>query len=228
MSNDAGFDFAEYYLKFVAIRFYYGSGSPFSWKVWLALEHKQLPYDFNVLSLQQGEQKTPEYLAINPRGKVPALSDEGFALWDSAAIVEYLEERYPERPLLSQDLQERAIARRLVVEANQHLYPAVRRLLEQTLFRLDGGDAAVIATALTDLQRELTYFEDALCGDYCAGRLSLADFTLYPVLALIKRLHEKQPQHEAGALLGPKLTAFMQRIEQLPYFTKTFPPHWKV
>ena len=51
----------------MTIRFYYGSGSPFSWKVWLALEHKQLSYNFNVLSLQQGEQKTPEYLAINSR-----------------------------------------------------------------------------------------------------------------------------------------------------------------
>ena len=213
----------------MTIRFYYGSGSPFSWKVWLALEHKQLSYDFNVLRLQQAEQKTPEYLAINPRGKVPALIDDGFAIWDSAAIVEYLEERYPKHPLLPRDLQERAIARRIVAEANQHLYPAVRRLLEQTLFRSDGaGDAAVISTALTDLQRELTYFEDALCGDYCAGNLSLADFTLYPMLALVRRLHDKQPQHAVGALLGPKLTAFMQRIGQLPYFTKTFPPHWQV
>ncbi len=213
----------------MTIRFYYGSGSPFSWKVWLALEHKQLPYDFNVLSLQQGDQKTLEYLAINPRGKVPTLIDDGFTLWDSAAIVEYLEERYPEQPLLPHDLQERAIARRVVAEANQHLYPVARRLLEQTLFRLDGaGDATVISTALADLQRELTYFEDAFCGDYCAGNLSLADFTLYPMLALVRRLHSKQPQHAVGARPGPKLTAFMQRIEQLPYFAKTFPPHWKV
>ena len=77
----------------MAITFYYGSGSPFSWKVWQALEHKQLPYALNVLRLQQAEQKTPEYLTINPRGKVPTLIDDGFAVWDSAAIIEYLEER---------------------------------------------------------------------------------------------------------------------------------------
>lgn len=212
----------------MAISFYYGSGSPFSWKVWLALEHKQLPYALNVLSLQQGEQKKPEYLAINPRGKVPALIDDGCAIWDSTAIVEYLEERYPERQLLPCDLQQRASARRIVAEANQHLYPVVRRLLEQTLFRQDGGgDAIEIALALEDLQRELSYFEVVLQGDYFADQLSLADFTLYPMLALIKRLHDKQPQHAAGALLGPKLAAFMQRIEQLSYFAQTFPPHWK-
>jgi len=212
----------------MAITFYYGSGSPFSWKVWLALEHKQLPYVFNVLSLQQGEQKKPEYLAINPRGKVPALIDDGFVIWDSAAIVEYLEERYPERPLLSRDLQQRASARRIVAEANQHLYPAVRHLLEQTLFRPEGGgDEIGIALALEDLQRELSYFEAVLQGDYFADQLSLADFTLYPMLALIKRLHDKQPQHAAGALLGPRLASFMQHIEQLPYFAQTFPPHWE-
>lgn len=212
----------------MAIIFYYGSGSPFSWKVWLALEHKQLAYELKVLSLQQGEQKKPEYLAINPRGKVPALIDDGCTVWDSTAIVEYLEERYPEHQLLPRDLQQRASARRIVAEANQHLYPVVRRLLEQTLFRQDGGgDEIEIALALEDLQRELSYFEVVLQGDYFADQLSLADFTLYPMLALIKRLHDKQRQHAAGALLGPKLAAFMQRIEQLPYFAKTVPPHWK-
>ena len=211
----------------MAITFYYGSGSPFSWKVWLALEHKQLPYALNVLRLQQAEQKTPEYLTINPRGKVPALVDDGFIIWDSTAIVEYLEERYPAHPMLSRNLHERASARRVVAEANQHLYPVLRRLLEQTLFRSDGGgEVAEIALALRDVQRELNFFEEALHGDYFSGPLSLADFSLYPMLALIKRVHNKQPQHATGALLGSKLVTFMQRIEQLPYFTKTFPPHW--
>ena len=139
-----------------------------------------------------------------------------------------MEERYPERPILPHDLGERAIARRIVAEANQYLYPPLRRLLEQTLFRPDGGgDMAEIALALKDLQRELAYFEEVLDGAYFAGSLSLADFTLYPMLALIKRLHDKQPRHAAGALLGPKLVAFMSSIEHLPYFAKTFPPHWK-
>ncbi len=212
----------------MAITFYYGSGSPFSWKVWLALEHKQLPYKFKLMSLQNGDLKTPEYLAINPRGKVPALIDDGFILWESAAIVEYLEERYPDRPVFPRNPRDRAIARRVVVEANHYLYPVERRLFEQTLFRPDGrGDPTEIALALTDLRRELVYFEDTLRGDYFAGGLSAADFTLYPMLALVKRLHDKQPQHGVGSLMGPKLVAFMQNIEQMPYFVMTTPPHWK-
>lgn len=212
----------------MAITFYYGSGSPFSWKVWLALEHKQLPYEFKRMSLQSGGLKKPEYLAINPRGKVPALMDDGVALWESTAIVEYLEERYPDRPIFPRNPRDRAIARRVTAEANHYLYPVERRLFEQTLFRSEGGgDPAEIALALTDLRSELTHFEGALHDDYFAGVLSVADFTLYPMLALVKRLHDKQPQHGAGSLIGPRLEAFMQRIEQLPYFVKTIPPHWQ-
>ena len=212
----------------MAITFYYGSGSPFSWNVWLALEHKQLRYELKLMSLQGGDLKTPAYLAINPRGKVPALVDDDVVLWESAAIVEYLEERYPEHPVLPRNPRDRAMARRLAAEADHYLYPVVRRLMEQTLFRPDGsGDSTHIALVLADLRRELDYFEGALCGDYCAGSLSIADFTLYPLLALVRRLHAKQPQHGAGTRIGARLAAFMQRIEQLPYFVKTTPPHWK-
>jgi glutathione S-transferase len=84
----------------MALRFYCGSGSPPAWKVWLALEHKQIPYELVLLSFQDGDLKKADFLAKNPRGKVPLLEDGAFLLWESAAILEYLEERFPERPLL--------------------------------------------------------------------------------------------------------------------------------
>ena len=212
----------------MAITFYYGSGSPFAWKVWLVLEHKQLAYELKVMSFQAGDLKKPEYLAINPRGKVPVLIDDGYTIWESSVIIEYLEECYPEHSVLPHEPKDRALARRLAAEVDQYLYPVLRRLFEQTLFHTDrSGDPALIAVALTDLRRELAYFESALHGDYFAGSLSVADFTLYPLLALIQRLHHKQPQHGVESLIGPKLIAFIQRFEQLPYFAKTSPPHWK-
>jgi len=210
------------------MKFYYGSGSPFSWYVWLVLEHKQLPYEFNLLSLQSGELKKPEYLAIHPHGKVPALIDGDLILWESSTIVEYLEERYPERPVLPGNIKERAIARRFSAEAYSYLYPVLRRLMELTLLSPDGdGDPADIVVVLRDLGRELAYFEDALSGDYFVGHLSMADFTLYPLFALFRRFHERRPQLGAGTHMWPKINEFMQRIEQLPYFTKTIPLHWK-
>lgn len=212
----------------MTITFYYGSGSPFAWRVWLALEHKQLPYELKLMSLQNGELKKAEFLAINPRGKVPVLVDDGLIIRESAVIVEYLEERYPDRPIFPTNPQDRATVRILIAEINNCLYPLARRLLEQTLFRSDNsGDPVVIAEAITALRHELRYFEDALLGDYFVDDLSAADFSFYPMLALVKRLHAKQPQYGAGSLIGTKFAAFMQRIEQLPYFELTIPPHWK-
>jgi len=212
----------------MSIKFYYGSGSPFSWNVWLVLEHKQLPYEFKLLSLQNGELKQPDYLAINPHGKVPALSDDDFTLWEASAIVEYLEERYPEHPVFPSNLKDRAISRRLSAEANSYLYPVLRKLMELTLFRADGdGEPADIAVALTNLGHQLNYFENALNDDYFVGTMSVADFTIYPLLALVRRLHERRPQLGADNLIGSNLAGFMDRIEQLPYFIKTTPPHWK-
>ncbi|TAN69200.1 MAG: glutathione S-transferase family protein [Methylobacter sp.] len=212
----------------MSIQFYYGSGSPFSWNVWLVLEHKRLPYQFKLLSLQNGELKQAGYLAINPHGKVPALVDDDFAIWEALAIVEYLEERYPEYPVFPSTPKDRAIARRLSAEAYSYLYPALRKLMELTLLRQDGdGEPAAITAALTGLGRELDYFEEALHGDYFVGNISVADFTIYPLLALVKRLHERWPQRVAGALLGHKLSGFIERMERLPYFPNTTPPHWQ-
>src|SRR5215470_14206404 len=131
----------------MTLTFYCGSGSPYAWKVWLALEHKQIPYDFKLLSFDRGDLRTPEFRAINPRGQVPAIVDNGFALWESTAIVEYLEERYPQQPLLPRDAAERATVRRLMLEADNHLYAAQSDLTNATLYRAAGAaeDSAVIA-----------------------------------------------------------------------------------
>lgn len=61
----------------MALTLYGGSGSPFSWYAWLALAHKSVPYEIKILSFRNGELKTPAYLAIHPRGKVPALVHDG-------------------------------------------------------------------------------------------------------------------------------------------------------
>ncbi len=212
----------------MTIKFYYGSGSPFSWNVWLTLEHKRIPYELKLMSLQSGDLKKPGYLAINPRGKVPALVDDGFVLWESSVIIEYLEEYYRDYPLFPSDLREKTIARRIAAETHLYLYPVLRGLLEQTLFRPGGGgDPVDIEQSLNNLSHELVYFEELLQGEYFVGTLSVADLALYPLLALLKRLHKKQPQYRTETLIGPKLSTFMQAIENLPCFAKTTPPHWK-
>ena len=118
------------------ITFYYASGSPFAWRAWLALEYKSLPYDLKSMSFFDGDLKTPEYLRINPRGKVPSIVDDGFSLYESAAILEYLDEQYPDNgsPLFPGSSRNRAHIRRLVNEADFYLDQANRKILLQILF----------------------------------------------------------------------------------------------
>ena len=78
----------------MAIVFYCGSGSPYAWRVWLALEHKGLPYELHMLSFDRGDLQQPGFVAMNPRGKVPVIQDGDYGLYESAAIVEYLEDAY--------------------------------------------------------------------------------------------------------------------------------------
>jgi glutathione S-transferase len=211
----------------MALTFYYGSGSPFAWKVWLALEHKAIPYDLKVLSFDKGETRTPAFLAINPRGKVPAIVDEGYALWESTVILEYLDETYRERPLLPQDRQGRATVRRIAAEAESYLGPLVSDLFRATLFRKGPEDAETLADIHKRLEEELPRFEAMLQGEHFANDLSLADFTVYPHLRLIPRVDERQPGQDWSQHIGPRLAAWMKRIEALPYYEQTVPPHWK-
>jgi glutathione S-transferase len=215
----------------MTIDFYYGSGSPYAWRVWLALEHKSLPYALKLMSFDAGDLQKPEFLAINPRHKVPAIVDQGFALYESAAIVEYLDARYPSsgQSLFPLDLQQRAIARRLICETDQYVLHAMEGLVEQVLFKpVAEFDAAGIASARAAFAEEMQRFESyAPAAGFLAGQAGAVDFTLYPMLALGLRMERKKPDLDIRGTIPPRLSAWMQRVEALPYFERTLPPHWK-
>nr|WP_298686879.1 glutathione S-transferase family protein [uncultured Dongia sp.] len=213
----------------MSLTFYFGSGSPFAWKVWLALEHKGVPFEAKRLSFDNDDTKTPEFLAINPRGRVPALVDDGFALWESAAIIEYLEERYPEKPLLPKETKARATVRRMVNEADNYLQAASSELMEQAVYLTPAERTAEkTADAKKQMMDELIRLEKCLKGDFMAGELGLADYAAYPYVRLAQRAEERSPGlGTARADMPQKISAWMGRVEALPYFARTIPPHWK-
>ena len=215
----------------MALTLYYGSGSPYAWRVQLALEHKALPYDLKVLSFSAGDTKKPEFLALNPRHQVPVLTDGDFSLYESNAIVEYIDEAYHARgaPLFPGDAKTRALIRRLILEVDAYYGPTSEKLLEQAFWKKpEERDAKAIADAREGVVGELGNFAKAMRGEYLAGTLSAADFALYPMVALLKRAQMKLPDLDADGMLPPPIKAWKARIEALPYFDKTIPPHWKV
>ena len=220
----------------MAITFYYGAGSPFAWRVWLALEHKALAYDLRVLSFSEGDLKKPEFAALNPRRKVPVLIDAqapgqvSFVLYESAAILEYLDDAYPGSgmPLFPGDMRGRALIRRMVCEADNYVAPAVNRLLSRVLFTPEAKwNEDKIAAARRDCVEELSTWTPQIRGDYLAGPLSAADLTFYPMVALALRCENRKPDLDMRAALPQLIRSWMQRIEGLPYFAKTWPAHWK-
>ena len=116
-----------------------------------------------------------------------------------------------------------------MLEADNHLYPAQADLMEATLFRPAGTaeDPARIAEGQRKLLEELARWDALLTAEYLAGALSLADFTAYPYVRMVRRIGERQPQNDLGDRIPARVRAWMQRIEALPYYAKTIPPHWK-
>jgi glutathione S-transferase len=72
----------------------YGDGFSHAVIVKWYLEELQLPYEFVVVDLKEGQNFQPDYVAINPFSKVPAIDDNGFILWESGAILTYLASKY--------------------------------------------------------------------------------------------------------------------------------------
>lgn len=155
--------------------------SPFSRKVRLALAEKKLPFE---LKTEKVWERRPEFLEMNPASKVPVLVEEnGLVLADSYAICEYLDEAYPDTPLLGHTLAERAEVRRLVAwfDDKFHQEVSLNLLFEKFMKRpmgLGNPDAGTLRAGYANLRHHLGYVGWlAENRKWLAGSsLSLADF----------------------------------------------------
>jgi glutathione S-transferase len=209
------------------IRFYFGSGSPYSWRVQLVLEEKGLAYEPVLLHFDKGDHKTPEHLARSPHGKVPALTDDGVSLYESTAIVEYLEERYPKPPLMPADPASRARVRIEELECVDYFGGQFRAVARQAFFTPPAErDAAALATARADLRKALEGLDARARksgGAWLVGNQpTRADFTWLPFVEIAAR---------AGVDLDPQATPWLAdwrtRLRARPSYDKSYPPHWR-
>jgi glutathione S-transferase len=99
------------------IKLYGGKRSRAAIAQWY-LEELKVPYEFVLLDMENGEHRKPEFLAINPMGKVPAIEDNGFSVWESGAILLYLADQYESEKLTP---QKRAQINQWILFANSTL-----------------------------------------------------------------------------------------------------------
>ncbi|MBT3929529.1 MAG: maleylacetoacetate isomerase [Rhodospirillaceae bacterium] len=159
-----------------------------AFRVRIALNLKGQAFEVVSTDLIKGEQFDPEYLKINPQGVVPALvTDDGTTLTQSMAILEYLDEVYPEPALLPADAAARARVRALcmILVADMHplVVPRIRKYVTQDLGHSEEELGAWIGNwttkGLEAIEKHLA--EDGHSGTYCEGdQVTMADLCLVP------------------------------------------------
>jgi len=216
------------------IDIYWASGSCNSWCVLLALQLKRIPHASKLIAFSKKEHKTPEYLALNPRGKVPCLVDGDYVLYESLAILTYLDRKYPDPPLYGGDPREAGTITRLCSEFRCYVEPGLDRLLIP-IIRGKTEDRSELGAAAQPVQKELAVYEGLLDGhDYLWGdRLSAADLVVFPGIQQLRRQLAKKEVQALDLGFGryeeryPRLSEWNRRIEAIPGYELTYPPHWK-
>lgn len=183
-------------------------------KVRLVLAEKGLPYESVMINLRKNEQKNPQYLKINPYGLVPAMEDEGIVMYESTIINEYLEERYPQNPLLPKELGRRVAVRILEDFRDSHLYPAMKVISAATRgVPKAQWDRVKIDAAFESIAPLFQRLEEALAGqDYLVGDYSLADIAFTPNLSRQIELGVGLPERY------PRIRAWVDRLMQRPNY----------
>lgn len=179
------------------ITLYSGPLSLFARKVEIALREKGLPFQRIMVPFNQTtgyDPRHPEVMALNPKGQVPILTDCGLVLYDSTVILEYLEEAYPQPPLLPATPVERARCRLNELYADEILLAALKPLMHRTgppspdRSRRAAQEAdALIAEDL--LAGHYAVLDQRLAGrEYFGGMVSSADIALFMAVLFSLRL----------------------------------------
>ncbi len=171
---------------------------PFGQKVRIVLAEKELTYELVNVDLRRGEQKRPEFLRMNPFGKVPVLIDEDIVIYDSTTINEYLEDEYPHPRLMPEDSQGRARTRQFEDYADLAFILPVGVLMNEIRKPEAERDAERVKRSRDEIERALVYV-NAQLGEqpFLGGDFSVADAAFAPRMMVLRAVGiELKPQWE--------------------------------
>src|SRR3972149_4532048 len=141
------------------IQLYDFASSPNCQRVKVVLAEKNLPYESIPVDLRKGEQKKPDFLKLNPYGKVPVIIDGATVLYESLIINEYLEEKYPEPPLMPREPAKKAKIRILIDYGMAHFDSPYQKLRQELMKDAKERNQEVIDGAKKDLKNLLQLCE---------------------------------------------------------------------
>lgn len=219
----------------MAIEVYWGSGSPYSWRILLALEHKRLRYTSHLLEMSTQEHKSPHMLTLNPRGRVPVLKDGDYVVFESLAILYYLDLKYPEPPIFGRTPEEAGVIMRVICEFQSYAEEHVSKLVQAALAGTLQGQENELTRSMHAIASEARTIEGRLSTrDWIVGdAYSAVDMFVFPSIQLLLRIL-KRPEVNvlASRFLPlethyPALGRWLERVAALPGYDRTFPPHWR-
>jgi glutathione S-transferase len=197
------------------LKFYYNPVSVNARRVWVALLEKQIPFEPILVNLD-GDQFDSNFTAVNPLQRVPVIVDNGFRVIESLAILDYLEAKYPDRPLMPSKPEDIAKVRMVEMSAINELQPATIPLT-RPLVGLDVDNQKL--EAAKDRVIAVIQFYENLLGNhsyFVEGEITLADIvagTLVPSLPVLGFSLE----------VYPRLKAWSERLAMRESWQQTTP-----
>ena len=190
------------------MQLYIGNKNYSSWSLrpWLLMTHFGIPFEEVKLRLSftEGSPFKDRLAAITPTGRVPVLVDDGFSVWESLAIVEYLAERFPDKGLWPADAQARAHARSICSEMHGG-FSALRNHCPMNIEASLPEVGARVLEAEPEVRRDLariTQMWTSLLqqhgGPFLFGRFSVADAFFAPVCARVRCYALPLPEAASG------------------------------
>jgi glutathione S-transferase len=208
----------------MSINVYGIPGSPFLRSVEIALNEKGVDYQFHPLT--PGQHKEPEHLARHPFGRVPTFEHDGFGIYETQAIIRYVDDVFPDPPLTPGNAQQRSRMNQVIGIIEWYFFPkaaapiAFNRIIGPKLLGLPSDEAAI--TEAMPMARTCFDVLDGILGDqpYFGGdRVSIADIMLAAQLDLLSETGEGRE-----LITGTRLEAWLKRMVARPSFAATQPP----
>ncbi len=185
--------------------------SPYCQKVRLVLTEKELSYGKVFVDLTKNEQRSPEFLRLNPYGKVPVLADDEEIIYDSTFINEYLDDEYPHPPLRPEPSGARARARMFEDFADTSFTVQCGLLYAELRKPEDQIDQERVQRYQGDLIRVLEFLDRHLNGkEYLVDDFSLADLAFTPRLLILSQLGVELPSRLKS------VSDWIKRLSQRP------------
>lgn len=198
----------------------------------LGLTVKGIAYHSHRLDPAKGEHKMPQYLALNLRGQVPTLRAGSIMVRESVAILAFLDHHWRGVPLFGRSSREVAEVWQRTMDHENNLQPALATAARILLRGEAEARSIELQQAAGTIRDELGRIEAVLeRRAFLAGDgVTAADCVVYPSVAWLRRALSKAGDQEVPLALTegvPAIDAWSRRVEAIPNFQSTYPPHWR-